>query len=174
MRSTLDLLSHHAAVHRDRRHIATHMVAVPLLVLAVGVLLGRPSFELAGVVLSPAWLAFAALAGWYLRRDLVLGGATSAAIGVLLLLATALAGIGVMTWLAWGMGLLVLGALLESVGRYYEGRRPSYFDNRIGFLVAPMFVTAEAMFQFGWNRKLLEAIESRVGPPVLRDLAHPA
>jgi uncharacterized membrane protein YGL010W len=38
-------------------------------------------------------------------------------------------------------------------------------------LVAPMFVTAEALFMLGWNKPLLAEIEKRVGPTVLRDLA---
>ena len=41
----------------------------------------------------------------------------------------------------------------------------------VGLLVGPMFIVAEAMFSLGWNRPLLDEIERRVGPTVLRDLA---
>ena len=40
-----------------------------------------------------------------------------------------------------------------------------------GLVVAPMFIVAEAMFALGWYRPLLDEIERRVGPTVLRDLA---
>lgn len=174
MRNALDLLTQYASYHRDRRNIATHFVGVPMLVLAIGVLLARPAFEFLGIGLSPAWLVFAVLAPWYLTRDLMLGAATSAGVAVLLLLAEPLAAGSTGAWLAWGSGLFVLGWLIQFVGHYYEGRKPAFVDDLTGLVVAPMFVTAEALFHIGWNRRLLDSIEARVGPTVLRDLAHPA
>ena len=47
MRTATDLLSQYAAYHRDRRNIATHLVGVPMIVFAIGVLLARPSVPLA-------------------------------------------------------------------------------------------------------------------------------
>src|SRR5881396_2262692 len=44
MRRTLDLLSQYAEYHRDRRNIVTHLIGVPMIVFAVGVLLARPGF----------------------------------------------------------------------------------------------------------------------------------
>ena len=44
-------------------------------------------------------------------------------------------------------------------------------ETLIGLLVGPMFVTAEALFSFGWGKELLAEIEKRAGPTVLRDLA---
>ena len=48
-RPALTLLTQYAAYHRDRRNIQTHLVGVPLIVFAIGVLLSRPVFELAGL-----------------------------------------------------------------------------------------------------------------------------
>src|SRR5947199_5330892 len=79
MRRTLDLLSQYAEYHRDRRNIVTHLVGVPMIVFAVGVLLARPGFAVGGLVLTPAWILFIPTVLWYLSRgNLVLGACVSA------------------------------------------------------------------------------------------------
>ena len=172
MRPALDLLSQYAEYHRDRRNIVSHFVGVPMIVFAVGVLLARPGFVLGGVALSPAWIAFALAAAWYLSRgDLALGLAVSAAVGVLLVLGQSVSGGSVASWLAWGIGFFVVGWLIQFVGHWYEGKKPAFVDDIVGLLVGPMFVTAEALFAFGWNPPLLAEIERRAGPTMLRDLA---
>ena len=172
MRNAVDLLVHYAAHHRDRRNIASHFVGVPMVVLAVGVLLARPALPFGGLVLTPAWTGFVLVALWYLTRgEIVLGAATSMATGLLLLVGERIAGGSTTAWLAWGLSLLVLGGLIQLVGHLYEDRKPVLVDDLRALLVGPMFVTAEALFAAGWNRRLLAQIEQRVGPTVLRDLA---
>ena len=172
MRHAVDLLSQYAAYHRDRRNIISHFIGVPMIVFAVGVLLARPAFGLGGWALSPAWIAFALSAAWYLTRgNLALGIATSACVGVLMLLAHQVAYGGIASWLAWGVGVFSVGWVIQFVGHWYEGRKPAFVDDIIGLLVGPMFVVAEALFMLGWNKPLLAEIEKRVGPTVLRDLA---
>ena len=172
MRPALDLLSQYAEYHRDRRNIVSHFIGVPMIVFAVGVLLSRPGFVLGGVALTPAWLVFAVVAAWYLSRgNLGLGMAVSAGVGVLLLMAQSVAGGSVASWLAWGVGFFVAGWLIQFVGHWYEGKKPAFVDDIVGLLVGPMFVTAEALFAFGWNRPWLAEIERRAGPTLLRDLA---
>jgi len=86
MRSATELLVQYAAYHRDRRNIASHLVGVPMIVFAVGVLLARPAIPLGVVSLTPGWIAFLLAAGWYLTRgNLVLGTAVSAVVGFLIL-----------------------------------------------------------------------------------------
>ena len=172
MRPALDLLSQYAEYHRDRRNIVSHFIGVPMIVFAVGVLLSRPGFVLGGVALTPAWLVFAVVAAWYLSRgNLGLGMAVSAGVGVLLLMAQSVAGGSVASWLAWGVGFFVAGWLIQFVGHWYEGKKPAFVDDIVGLLVGPMFVTAEALFAFGWNRPWLAEIERRAGPTLIRDLA---
>jgi len=173
MRAATDLLSRYAEYHRDQRNIASHFVGVPMIVFAIGVLLARPAFNLGGLALSPAWVACAVAAAWYLTRgSLVLGLAVSAAVGALTLAAQQVAhGGGLAGWLVWGVGVFAVGWLIQFVGHWYEGRKPAFVDDIIGLLVGPMFVTAEAMFMLGWNKPLLDEIERRAGPTVLRDMA---
>ena len=172
MRAAIDLLSRYAEYHRDERNIASHFLGVPMIVFAVGVLFARPAFTLAGHQLSPSWLLFALTALWYLTRgSLALGLAVSGGVGVLVLLAHGVAYGSVASWLSWGVGMFVVGWVIQFVGHWYEGRKPAFVDDLIGLLVAPMFITAEAMFMLGWNKPLLAEIERRAGPTVLRDLA---
>ena len=146
---------------------------MPLIVLAIGMLLARPSFLLSSWPLSPAWVTFAAVAAWYLTRgDLALGAAVSVATGVLLFLAHRLAySGGVLAGLVSGAGIFLLGWLIQFAGHWYEGRKPAFIDDVIGLLVGPMFVVAEMMFMLGWNKPLLAEIERRAGPVVMRDIA---
>ncbi|MFO1329119.1 MAG: Mpo1-like protein [Rubrivivax sp.] len=169
------LLTQYALHHRDRRNIATHVVGVPMIVFAIGVLLSRPSFQMGSLLLSPAWVLFAAAALWYLTRGaLLLGMAVSAAMALLLLLAHRLPGGGVGPWLGWGLGFFVVGWVIQFVGHYYEGRKPAFVDDSVGLLVGPMFVTLELLSPLGLFKPLMAEIERHAGPPVLRNLAHPA
>ena len=171
MHTATELLSRYAAYHRDRRNIVSHFVGVPIIVFAVGVLLARPTVMLGGLALTPAWIVCALACVWYLTRgSLVLGIAVSIGVAVLMWFAHGLAA-GVAASLAWGAGLFVVGWVIQFIGHWYEGRKPAFVDDVIGLLVAPMFIVAEALFDLGWNPALLEEIERRVGPTVLRDLA---
>ena len=172
MRTATDLLTQYAAYHRDRRNIVSHFIGVPMIVFAVSVLLARPAMALGGLAVTPGWIVFAIAAAWYLTRgNVVLGMATSAAVGVLMLLAHGTATANVAVWLAWGFGFFVVGWLIQFVGHWYEGKKPAFVDDLVGLLVGPMFVVAEAMFMLGWNKPLVQRIEEQVGPTVLRDIA---
>ena len=174
MRSATDLLVQYAAYHRDRRNITSHLVGVPMIVFAVGVLLARPAFPVGSMALTPAWIAFLLAAAWYLTRgNLVLGAAVSFVNFVLILLAHQVPAASTGSWLAWGLGTFVFGWMLQFIGHYYEGRKPAFVDDLVGLLVGPMFVTGEFLFGLGWGKGLLDEIERRVGPTMLRDLAHP-
>lgn len=172
MRATHDLLIDYARAHRDERNIASHVVGVPMIVLAAAVLLAKPSIAVGDLGLTPAWTVFAAAAAWYLgRAGLALGVAVSAGVGALTLAGDALAQRGTASWLATGLGLLGLGSLIQALGHWYEGRKPAFLDDASALLVAPMFITAEAMFALGWNPALRDEIVRRAGPTTLRDLA---
>ena len=169
-RPAIDLLAQYAQYHRDRRNIATHFLGIPLIVFAIGVLLARGS--LFGINL--AWIVCAASAAWYLTRgNLVLGLAVSLVNAALIALAIPLAAGSTASWLGWGLGIFVVGWVLQFIGHYYEGRKPAFVDDLVGLLVGPMFVVAEWLFAAGWRHDLLTEIERRVGPTHLRDLAAP-
>jgi uncharacterized membrane protein YGL010W len=174
MRNATELMVQYAAYHRDRRNITTHFIGIPLIVFAVGVLLARPSFAINHIDLTPAWVLWGLATVWYLTRgNLVLGAAVSAVNGLLMALAQPLAAGSTASWLTWGIGTFVLGWVIQFIGHYYEGRKPAFVDDMVGLLVGPMFVTGELLFSLGLCKPLVEEIERRVGPTMLRDLAHP-
>jgi uncharacterized membrane protein YGL010W len=178
-RPARELLIQYAAYHRDRRNIATHVVGIPTIVFAIGVLLARPALELAtpaGLLpLTPALLLWGLTTLWYLTRgELLLGVAVSLLNGALVMLAAPVATAGLVPWLAVGLGLFLLGWVVQFIGHYYEGRKPAFTDDLIGLLVGPQFVAAEALFSLGLMHGLRDDIERRVGPTRIRDLAFPA
>ena len=59
------LMVQYAHYHRDRRNIATHLLGIPLIVLALGVWLAVP---LPGTGLTLAWAFWVASSVWYLSR----------------------------------------------------------------------------------------------------------
>ena len=175
MRPAIDLLAQYAAYHRDRRNIATHFVGIPIIVFAVGGLLARPEFELGGWPFTPASLAWALAAMWYLTRgNLALGVATCMVNLILVMAAAPLGQLSTAAWLVWSLGAFVVGWVIQFIGHYYEGRKPALMDDLRGLLIGPMFVTGEALFALGWGKALLAEIEARVGPTHLRDLHAPA
>jgi uncharacterized membrane protein YGL010W len=165
MKTLTDQLSQYAAYHRDRRNIHTHFVGIPMIVLAVAVLLARPALlQWGGVVVSPATLVALASALYYLRLDLRLGLVMAALLALGLWFAQTMAAQTTGLWLAVGLGLFVVGWVIQFIGHYYEGRKPAFVDDIMGLAIGPLFVVAEAGFLLGMRQELQHDIEARVGP----------
>ncbi|NML31396.1 Mpo1 family 2-hydroxy fatty acid dioxygenase [Paraburkholderia antibiotica] len=167
MRTLTEQLTQYAAYHRDRRNIATHFVGIPMIVLALAVLLSRPTFG-AGmfpVSLSPAWLLFVAATVYYLALDVPLGVMMACVSALCIAFGEWIAAQTTLVWLATGIGLFVIGWAFQFVGHVaYEHRKPAFVDDVIGLMIGPLFVLAEALFGFGWRPDLREAIDAQVGP----------
>lgn len=158
-------LAQYAAYHRDRRNVATHMVGIPMIVLAVEVLLARLRFQIGGVELAAVDLAIVAVCCFYftLDRRLACGMAVLLAVGKVI--GGKLAEQDASIWLGWGLGLFVAGWLFQLLGHIWEGRKPAFLDDLRGLLIGPLFVLAEAVFHFGRRRDLRGAIEARLAQP---------
>lgn len=167
MKNLVEYLSQYAAYHRDPRNIATHFVGIPMIVVAVTVLLSRPGLDMAGVWLSPALLV-ALLTGWfYLRLDQQFGLIMALLLGLCLWAGQVLAQQSTVVWLSAGLGLFVLGWIVQFVGHHYEGRKPAFVDDLSGLIVGPLFVVAELAFVLGMRPELKQAIENNAGPVAL-------
>lgn len=173
LRPARELLTQYAAYHRDRRNIATHFVGIPLIVYALAILLSHPAWAVGGLTLTPIAVIWIASTAWYLTRgEWLLGAVTSGVNAVLIAAAQPLAALPDGQWIAWGVGLFVLGWVFQFIGHRYEGRKPAFLDDLVGLLVGPMFVVMEAMFALGWNPALQAAIAAEAGP--VRDGRGPA
>jgi uncharacterized membrane protein YGL010W len=163
MKTLNDQLSNYAAYHRDRRNILTHFIGIPMIVLAVVVLLARPAFEVAGLSLTPATLAVIIATLYYLRLDLRYGVAMGLLLAACLAFASATAGLSTGAWATLGVGLFVVGWVIQFVGHIFEGRKPAFVDDIMGLIIGPLFVVAEFGFLLGLRREVEAVIESRSG-----------
>lgn len=170
MKTLTDHLSQYADYHRDPRNIATHFVGVPLIMLAVVMLLSRPAWNVGGVLLlSPALLGALASCVFYCRLDTRLGLVMAVLLAAMLAVGQWLAAQSTALWLGTGVGLFVVGWVIQFVGHYYEGRKPAFVDDLVGLIVGPLFVVAEGAFALGLRKEVQAAVEARSGPVRLRD-----
>ena len=164
MKTLNDHLSQYAAYHRDRRNIVTHFVGIPMIVLSIVVLLARPVFDVAGLSISAATLAVIAATLYYLRLDLRFGIAMGVLLAACLAVAQATAGWTTGLWATFGVGLFVVGWVIQFIGHIFEGRKPAFVDDVMGLIIGPLFVVAEAAFLMGLRREVEAVVESRAGP----------
>ena len=164
MKTLNDHLSQYAAYHRDRRNIVTHFIGIPMIVLSIVVLLARPVFDVAGLPVSAATLAVIAATLYYLRLDLRFGVVMGVLLAACLAVAQATAGWTTGAWATFGVGLFVVGWVIQFVGHIFEGRKPAFVDDVMGLIIGPLFVVAEAAFLLGLRREVEAVVESRAGP----------
>lgn len=169
MKTLVDHLAQYAAYHRDRRNIVSHFVGIPMIVLSIATLLSRPGFDLAGLTLAPATLLALVSVIFYLRLDLRFGVLMAALLGLSLWVGAVLAAGATASWLGWGIGLFVVGWIIQFVGHWYEGRKPAFVDDLTGLIVGPLFVAAEAAFLLGLRDEVRHAVEERAGPTCIRE-----
>lgn len=161
MTAVVQHLARYGEYHRDPRNVATHLVGIPMIVLAVEVLLSRPLWLVAGQPLNPAMVASLAVALFYLRLDLRLGLVMVVILALCGWTGLALAALPTAQWLGWGAGLFVLGWAIQIVGHWFEGRKPAFFDDLRSLLIGPLFVAAELAFMLGLRRELRAAVTGR-------------
>src|SRR5450631_2494552 len=70
-------LAHHmasyGAYHRDPRNRATHFIGVPMIMFALLIALSWPRVEIAGFMISAAFIFVAAVLAYYLVLDFAIG-----------------------------------------------------------------------------------------------------
>jgi len=156
-------LSKYAAYHRDQRNVATHMVGIPLIVLAAAILLSRAQWPVAGLTVTPAVIVWLLSAAFYLWLDLAFGAAMVVFYGLAVWLGFAVAAMPLKIWLAAGLGAFIVGWVIQFIGHHYEGRKPAFLDDLASLAIGPLFIVAEAAFALGLRRETYREIESAVG-----------
>lgn len=164
MKTLRQQLSGYAAYHRDSRNIVTHFVGIPLIVFAVEVLLARPLMNTGGWVWSPAAVAVAVTAAYYLKLDRRYGLVMTVLLALGLAAAHRIGQMPTATWLAVGLGCFIVGWIIQFVGHVFEGRKPAFVDDLMGLVIGPLFVVAEAGFLLGLRREVQAQVEADAGP----------
>jgi uncharacterized membrane protein YGL010W len=130
-------LAHYAQSHRDRRNEVIHCVCVPAILFAVIGLLTTINLVLAIVAIGLALVYYARLGkSPALRMALVM----LSMLVIWVWLVKPLLGTGGAAWFA--VLLFVLAWIGQFVGHYYEGRKPSFFEDLQYLLIGPLFVIA--------------------------------
>ncbi|MBX9960692.1 MAG: DUF962 domain-containing protein [Burkholderiaceae bacterium] len=163
MKTLTDHLTQYAAYHMDHRNVATHFVGIPMIVLAVTTLLSRLSLDVGGLPLTPALIVAALSSIFYLRLDLRFGLAMVAQLVLSLWISQWIAAQSTAVWLSWGIGLFVVGWIIQFIGHYWEGRKPAFVDDLVGLLVGPLFLTAEVAFALKMRQDVYAEIQRRLG-----------
>ena len=161
MKSLADQLAQYADYHRDSRNVITHMVGIPLIVVAVATLLSRPAIAIAPLLLSPAVLAGMIAAIFYLWLDTRFGIAMTLLLALSIWVGQELASQSTVLWLASGLGMFIIGWVIQFVGHYYEGRKPAFMDDLTGLAIGPLFIVAELSFLLGLRHVVRRAMEER-------------
>jgi uncharacterized membrane protein YGL010W len=159
MKTLQESLGQYAAYHRDNRNILTHFVGIPMIVLAVVILLSRPAYSLGGIPFSPAVWAVLASVVYYIRLDVRMGVVMAITYAAMLWVGVCIAPLATSVWLAWGLGLFVVGWIIQFIGHYFEGRKPAFLDDIMGLAIGPLFVAAELAFLLGLRDDLKHGIE---------------
>lgn len=164
MKTLTEQLSQYATCHRDRSNIATHYLGIPLILLAVTALLSRPVLPVDGWPLSPAVPVASLITLYYLVLDLRFGLAMAVVMVASLAMGAWAAALPMSLWLALSLVSLVLGFVAQLIGHRFEGKKPAFVDDVMGFLIGPLFLVAEAAFALGLRPRLREQIEAFAGP----------
>ncbi|MEA1085015.1 Mpo1-like protein [Sphingomonas sp. CD22] len=155
-------LSVYADYHRDERNIATHMLGIPLIVLAIAILASRPAIAVGGgMSLTPAMLLSAMVAVFYLRLDLRFGLVMTILLALSCWVGVAVAGLSTGAWMGIGIGTFVVGWASQFVGHYFEGRKPAFVDDLSGLIIGPLFVVAEIAFLLGLRLEVKRSMTPR-------------
>jgi uncharacterized membrane protein YGL010W len=148
--------------HRDRRNVGTHLVGIPLIVLAVEIILSRPVWDVGTYPLTPAILLSAFAALYYLRLDVQLGLVMTMLLAIGAWAGLVIASMSTWDWLENGISLFLVGWIFQLVGHAYEGRKPAFLDDVKSLLIGPLFVVTELGFMLGLWKELRAEMERAV------------
>jgi uncharacterized membrane protein YGL010W len=163
MKTFSEQLSKYALYHRDARNILTHLVGIPLIVLAVLTLLSRPTVDLGGLMVTPALIVLILSCLYYIRLHVFYGLVMTFLLLAGLQLSMLFASLSTAAWLGLGIGLFVVGWIIQFIGHAYEGKKPAFVDDIIGLVIGPLFIVVEVAFMLGLSKDLKQQIELQAG-----------
>ena len=167
MMSLTERLVRYADAHQDRRNLATHFMGIPMITVAVYALWARWEwFTVAGILVTPALALYIGTLIYYFLLDWRFAVPMVFVKGALVWLAHAIAAQPIAVWLGWSVGLFVGGWILQIIGHYFEGKKPSIVNDRVAPYIGPLFLMAEAAFALGLRPELRRTVEAHARRPI--------
>lgn len=134
----------YADYHKKKVTLVSHLIGVPLIILAIQMCLSWGHVAFAGGTVTFAWVLFTVISLYYLFLDISLAYLTVLFLLGITSLASYLATVSFnMKALLIAIVLFVIGWLAQLLGHYFEGNRPAFLQNMQHILIAPLFLTAE-------------------------------
>lgn len=160
MKSFVELAQFYATYHTKNMTRYTHMVGVPLIIIALMILLGFVQIIIPGLLATNlSYLATLVALVFYFRLQWQLALALTPFMLFFLWIASWFNHAGPTKLGLWAFIItFVLGWALQLYGHYIEGRKPALMDNFSQALIAPMYLVAELFFMAGFMKPLKEQI----------------
>ena len=160
MKSIEDQLSQYKSVHFNKKNMKTHFVGVPLIIWAVTLLLSLNAYEITlmgfNFIYTPAYVFFTVSIIYYfiLHTRLAIAMVPYALVNVYI--ANIVSPHEYALYI--GIGVFVVGWIIQFIGHHYEKAKPAFVDDLGQFLISPLFLMAEVFFMLGWLKSLEEKI----------------
>jgi uncharacterized membrane protein YGL010W len=165
MTSLKSQLNSYGAYHRDPRNKLTHFFGVPLVTFSLFLFLSWFRFvHAANLPITAGTLFYLAVFVYYLRLDWLVALIQAPFTLALLWLADRAAVRPFTESLAVFFAAFAGGWVIQLLGHAIEGKRPALADNLLQVFNAPLFLTTEVLWSFGFRRDLRERAENILEP----------
>lgn len=160
------LMQQYYQYHKKKWTVWTHLAGIPLVIFSIFIVLGWVKVSIPNIIsLNFAWIAVIAFAIYYIRLDLVIGGATTGFLIILCAFANAFTTQG-----PHGLSIklfvitFILGWAFQLVGHVIEGKKPALTESFLeSVFIAPFFITAEVLFMFGIKKDVQQTMHHGTG-----------
>lgn len=154
----LEMFRFYAEHHQQFFNQMTHVIGIPFIILSLQMVLSLvPVFSL-----NLAWINLIAVMIFYVYVDWRLALVSLVYLLLLTLLAQWISlQLSTVQTLMIGGSMFVLSWILPFVGHFVEGRPPALFSNILQVLIAPIFLSAELCFLFGYRQDLKSTLKHK-------------
>ncbi|BCA93960.1 membrane protein [Legionella antarctica] len=160
MQSFIEQAQTYASYHQNVITRYTHLAGVPIIILSLMILLGFIKIIMPGVfAITLACLTTLAILVYYYRLNWQLALALTPILLILLWFSSLFSHHGPTKLGIWAFIItFVVGWGLQLYGHFIEAKKPAFMTNLSQALIAPLFLTAELFFMFGYMSSLKEQI----------------
>lgn len=152
MKTFLEQARFYAQYHQKPITWYTHLAGVPLLLFSAMIFTGFFHFSVPGVFdITLASIGTLALWAYYAWLNIILSLLLAPIMALLFWLSGFVAESGPTESALWiFFAALILGAGFQLAGHFFEGKKPAFMESFWQALIAPLYLTAELCFIWGF------------------------